>query len=145
MKDIKYVSFIVVSKDLWLWCSHSHGHTQHARWNWSHFLASPNYITFLFIMYFWKVSNCWLTKDLHLSYWCIFMFFLWLLHFQKKIIFVQWKIVSTINTIPYPLHPPQTIANLALTTSLTNMALKNTFVGNFDNICQKDFFLGHCY
>ncbi len=28
------------------------GHTQHARWDWSFFLASPNYITFLFIMYF---------------------------------------------------------------------------------------------
>ncbi len=91
---------------------------------------------------FWKVSNCWLTKDLHLSYVIdVFLhFFRWLLPFQRKIIFLQWKIVSRTNTIPYPLHPPQTIANLALTTSLINMALKNALVGNFDNICQKGFF-----
>jgi hypothetical protein len=42
------------------------------------------------------------------------------------------------NSLSTP--PPQTIANLALTTSLTNVALRNAFVSNFDNICHKSFF-----
>lgn len=88
----------------------------------------------------WKVSNCWLTKDLHLSYVIdVLFYFILLLHFQKIYIFVQWKIVNTIETIPYPLHPLQSIANLALTISLTNMALRNAFVG------QKHFFWRRCY
>jgi hypothetical protein len=122
------------------------GHTQHARWNWSLFLASPNYITFLFTMYFGRFLIASLRRIYtYLMLLMYFYIFSLIITFPKKIIFVQWKKVSTIDTIPNPLHPPQTIANLALTTSLTNMALRNVFVGNFDNICQKGFFWGHCY
>jgi hypothetical protein len=62
------------------------GHTQHARWDWSLFLASPNFITFLFIMYFGRFLIVGLpriyTYFMLLMY---FYFFLWLLHFQNKL------------------------------------------------------------
>jgi len=90
----------------------------------------------------WKVSNCWLTKDLHFSYVIdVFFYFFFYYYISKKNYFCTMKnsehnrhnCLSTLYTL-------QTIANLALTTSLINVALRNAFVGNFDNICQKGFF-----
>jgi hypothetical protein len=119
------------------------GHTQHARWDWNLFLVSPNYITFLFIMYFGRFRIVGLPRIyIYLMLLMYFYFIFLTITFPKKNYFCTMKNSehNRHNSLSTP--PLQTIANLALTTSLTNVALRNAFVGNFDNICQKGFFLG---
>jgi hypothetical protein len=67
-------------------------HTQQARWDWEPLFSFPKLHNISFHHVLWKVFNCWLTKDLHLSYVIdVLFYFIFTTTFPKNIYFCTMK------------------------------------------------------
>jgi hypothetical protein len=67
------------------------GHSQNARWDWNLFLVSPNYITFLFIMYFGRFRIVGLARIYTYLMLLMYNFYFLTITFPKKKYFCTMK------------------------------------------------------